>query len=318
MKNYPGISIIIPTHNRESFLAEAINSILMQNYPGKIEIIVSDDGSVDRTLEIASAFGKKLKIIQKPDDCLSQGAASARNRGINAATQPFVCFLDSDDFYLKAHFKKMMRVFKKNPNLSFVFCRLLECKEENGKRIFREWTTPQISKKDIKNPVVSRSHVVHTNSFLFKKEVFEKAGTFNEIYSNGEDGDMWMRISELFEGEFSDHFGAVYRSFHSENQLTKNETDKVRRNSLIIFKKAIKRYDHLGMNDTFRIFKLKQHLLMDLYRDRKALYFFQYIKLIMRYPMSVWYILNDYINNLKNNNLDSYDDLSSFFTHTKR
>lgn len=55
--------------------------------------------------------------------------------------------------------------------------------------MFRPWTHFKVFKEDIKNPVVSRSHIVHTNSFLFRKEVFEKVGNFNESYSNGEDGD---------------------------------------------------------------------------------------------------------------------------------
>jgi glycosyltransferase involved in cell wall biosynthesis len=316
MKKNPGISIIIPTLNRETFLADAINSILLQKYPGQVEIIVSDDGSVDKTLEVASSFGGKVKIITKPQNCRSQGAAGARNRGLFAANQPFICFLDSDDYFLKGHLKKMMKVFEKKPNIGFAFCRVVECKEENGKRYFTEWTSAQISKKDIKNPVVSRSHIVHTNGLMFKKEVFAKAGIFNETYSNGEDGDMWMRISELYEGGFSDHFGAVYNSFHSEDQLTKNLKDKIRRNSLIIFKNAIERYHQLRLNDTFRIFKLKQHLVCELYRERKALYYYEYIKLILRYPRSIRFIMNDYFNNINNHKKhkkDFYDDISVFF-----
>lgn len=88
-----GISIIIPTFNREAFIGEAIQSILKQEYPYKIEIIISDDGSTDNTLSIAARYGQKRKILKKPDNCLSQGASGARNRGIAAATQPFLGFL---------------------------------------------------------------------------------------------------------------------------------------------------------------------------------------------------------------------------------
>ncbi len=312
MEKYPGISVIIPTFNREGFLAEAINSILIQDYNGVIEIIVSDDGSTDNSLKIASQFGEKVKIINKPGNCLSQGAAGSRNRGLSAATQSLICFLDSDDFFLKDHFKKMVIVLLKNPDLSFVFCRVLECTEKNGKRLFRQWTYPQVNKRDIKNPVVSRSHIVHTNSFIFKKEVFENVGVFNETYSNGEDGDLWMRISEVYKGGFSNHFGAVYNSSHGELQLTKRKQEIIKRDSMIIFKNAVHRYYQLKLKDTFRIFKLKHHLLIILYNNNKSMYYTKYVNLILHYPISIGYVVMDYFYNFQKRKENTFRDLSHY------
>lgn len=85
-----GISIIIPTYNREQFIREAIKSVIDQDYDGIIEIIISDDGSSDTTIKIAETFGAKVKVIRKPENCQSQGASGARNRGINASTQPYI------------------------------------------------------------------------------------------------------------------------------------------------------------------------------------------------------------------------------------
>jgi glycosyltransferase involved in cell wall biosynthesis len=302
MEENPGISVIIPTFNSESFVAEAINSILMQEYQGTIEIIISDDGSTDKTLTIASNFDK-VKILERPENCFTRGAAAARNRGLSACSQPFICFLDSDDFYCKSHFSKMTKILKENDSLGFVFCRVLECREENGKRMFRQWTHRKVNKNDIKNPVVSRSHIVHTNSFMFRKEVFENAGKFNESYSNGEDGDLWMRISEVYKGAFSDHFGAVYKTNHSEYQLTKNEEKEIRKSSLMIFNNAICRYKELKLKDRFRIFKLNHTRLIILYNNKKSIYYFKYILLILHYPISIWYILMDYYYYYQKRNL---------------
>ena len=172
----PGISVIIPTYNREQFVVQAIQSVLSQEYEGNIEIIISDDGSNDNTLKNAENFGEKIKIFKKPENCKTQGVATTRNRGIKVSTQPFICFLDSDDFYLPGHFKNIIPLFENIPRLGFAFCRVLEVKKENDKELFREWTHRRIFKDDIKNPVVSRSRIVHTNSFMFRKEVFEKVG----------------------------------------------------------------------------------------------------------------------------------------------
>ena len=315
MEMNTGISVIIPTYNRKKFISEAIESVLIQEYNGNIEIIISDDGSTDNTLSIVNGFGDKVKILKKPNHCLSQGASGARNRGIAAATQPLVCFLDSDDFYLTGHFKKMTKILEDNPQLGFVFCRMLECEEKNNKRMFRQWTHIKVLKEDIKNPVVSRSHIVHTNSFMFRREVFEKAGCFNESYSNGEDGDLWMRISELYKGAFSDHFGAIYKISHNENQLSKNKEDEIKECYSKIFTNAVSRYYQLNLKDRYRIFKLK-HILLNLsFKNKKSIYYPKYLGLIARYPVSPWFIIKEYYyNKEKKRNNDFREDLSSFFS----
>ena len=73
-----GISIIIPVYNREAFLEEAIKSVLEQKYDGSLEIIVSDDGSTDRSLEIAQSFGSQVCVVLKDEKCKSQGVSGAR------------------------------------------------------------------------------------------------------------------------------------------------------------------------------------------------------------------------------------------------
>jgi len=258
-----GISIIIPAFNREKFIGDAIQSVIDQEYHGNIEIIISDDGSSDKTIEIAESFGDKVTIVKKPKDSKSQGAAGARNRGIKISTQPYICFLDSDDFFLAGHLKKMASSLESQPGLGFAFCRTLEIDEEKSLILFRKWTKGHITCNDISNPAVSGNDVVNTNVFIFQRYVFDKVGVFDETFENGEDSDMWMRISELYRGTFSDHFGAVRRR-HGINQLTNNSKESVLSCYCEVYKKAIKRYHKLGLKDTYRLFRL--HLLVIKYR----------------------------------------------------
>lgn len=299
----PGISVIIPTYNRERFIKDAIQSVLDQEYDGSLEIIISDDGSIDDTLSVAKNLGEKVKIVRKPVDCKTQGVAGARNRGIKASTQPFICFLDSDDFYLPLNLNRIISAFEKEPELGFAFCRILEVKENNDIKSFRPWTHRYIFKNDIQNLVVSRSQVVHTNSFIFRREVF-RVGLFNEKYSNGEDGDLWMRISEQFKGKFMDHFGAVYRTHHGINQLTKNSIDQINKCSSLIFEEAKNRYYTLKLNNPKRIFKIKYKLLRLRYRNdnnKKNIYYLKYLAIIMRYPTGYFQKLleSHYVNKEK-------------------
>jgi glycosyltransferase involved in cell wall biosynthesis len=280
-----GISIIIPTYNRYQYLSDTIESVISQDYEGELEIIISDDGSTDETLEVAASFGDKVKILRKHNSSI-QGAAGARNRGILVASMPLVCFLDSDDFYLAGHLRKIAQLFEDDESIGFAFCRILEVRQIGGKTLYRPWTHKKIFVNDIKNPVVSRSNVVHTNSFMFKREVFNKVGYFNTDYSHGEDGDLWMRISEQFKGAFSNHYGAVYRIFHENNQLTKGSSAVINNCHVKIHEDAIRRYYKLNIRDRNRIFELK-HLSLHANKEKgKLLYFFLYFKLILSYPFT--------------------------------
>lgn len=281
-----GISVIIPVYNRERLVSEAIRSVLNQQYKGLVEIILSDDGSSDGTLAVLHSFGSRIKVVLKPADCRSQGASASRNRGLKASTQPLICFLDSDDFYLPGHFEKMTALLRSGKDLGFVFCRTLAVKEENGSQLYKPWTHQYIFPHDILNPSVTRDGVVNTNCFMFRREVFSTVGYFNEGYTNGEDIDLWLRISEQYKGGFSDHYGAVYRTHHAEDQLTRHSVVKINSCLLNIYNDAVSRYIELGLRDSNRLFELRHQILHRKYSDRKLFYLFKYISLIARFPLN--------------------------------
>lgn len=89
----PLVSVIVPAFNAEATLAEALRSALAQTYPN-IEIVVVDDGSSDRTAEIAAGF-EGVTLIRKANG----GIASARNAGIAAAKGEWIAPLDADDLW---------------------------------------------------------------------------------------------------------------------------------------------------------------------------------------------------------------------------
>jgi len=252
-----GISVIIPVYNREAFLEQAIRSVLAQDYAGKLEIIVSDDGSTDRSVEIAGSFGEKVQVVQKPNGIMARGVSATRNRGLAASTQAYVSFLDSDDFYLPNHLNRMAAILENRAELGFVFSRMMQMKDQNGDRFIAPWTRTRLSKRDIMNPVVSGANVFHTNIFLFRKRVFDTVGVFDESYTNGEDGDLWIRISEQYNGTFSDHYGAVYRSVHQFSQLTEMKRGHINQCSQRIFSNALARCLSKPRANRYRLFRLR-------------------------------------------------------------
>lgn len=89
------VSIIIPCYNAERWVAEAIQSCLDQTY-SPIEIIVIDDGSTDKSLEVIKSFGHKIRWETGPN----QGGNVARNRGLELAKAEWLQYLDADDYLL--------------------------------------------------------------------------------------------------------------------------------------------------------------------------------------------------------------------------
>src|SRR5210317_1951921 len=105
----PLVSVIIPTYNRGWILAEAIDSVLAQDFKD-YELIVVDDGSTDNTREILGRYGRDIVVLAQSN----QGVSAARNRGIAACTGKFVAFLDSDDLWLPQKLSRQVNFFNSN------------------------------------------------------------------------------------------------------------------------------------------------------------------------------------------------------------
>ena len=93
--NSTSFSIIVLTYNSEQYIKRCLKSILDQTY-SNFEVIIVDNGSKDSTKKIVSSFDKRFKWTE----CLNSDMGMARNFGINQAKGEYICFLDSDDYYL--------------------------------------------------------------------------------------------------------------------------------------------------------------------------------------------------------------------------
>ncbi len=108
------ISIIIPVYNNEKYIGECIKSIEEQKYDlNKIEIILINDGSTDKSLEICQQLAKDNKNIKLINQ-QNQGVSLTRNTGIKMAEGKYIMFLDSDDFISKNAVKEIVNFFDKH------------------------------------------------------------------------------------------------------------------------------------------------------------------------------------------------------------
>ena len=109
------ISIIIPSYNNKSFLAQAVHSALQQSETG--EVIIVDDASTDGSLELVLSLAAKDHRVRLIRQSPNAGAGAARNRGIEVAAFPWISFLDADDYFLPNRFQALFHTFSLDPNL---------------------------------------------------------------------------------------------------------------------------------------------------------------------------------------------------------
>jgi glycosyltransferase involved in cell wall biosynthesis len=95
------VSVVIPVHNGERYVAQCLENLLGQTYK-ELEIIVVDDGSTDRTVEIARRY--PVRILEQD----KRGVSAARNAGMDAATGEYLHFMDVDDAVNDCFYEKML------------------------------------------------------------------------------------------------------------------------------------------------------------------------------------------------------------------
>lgn len=108
------LSIIIPVYNTEEYLMRCINSIVEQEVNFEYEIIIVNDGSTDKSIQIIKELGQKYNNIVIIDHKANKSLAVARKTGINSALGNYIMHIDSDDWIVAGSLKKILSVIKEN------------------------------------------------------------------------------------------------------------------------------------------------------------------------------------------------------------
>ncbi|MFK8046428.1 MAG: glycosyltransferase family 2 protein [Crocinitomicaceae bacterium] len=207
------VSIVVPIYNTELYLSETIASVLSQTY-NNWELLLIDDGSIDKSAEICRGFSQKDKRIQYYFK-QNGGQASARNFGIKKSSGAWIAFLDSDDIWLPSKLEDQFEAVEAH-NPDFLYGLGYYFYEEKDEQLVPyEWITGQRSGKDFFQ-ILYASCAVNTNTVLIKKALFETVGFFNEseILRGTEDWDLWLRISKKIDTVYGSPKRNVYYRIH--------------------------------------------------------------------------------------------------------
>jgi glycosyltransferase involved in cell wall biosynthesis len=126
MTSLPLISVIIPTWNYGRFLAEAINSVLAQDWP-EMEVVIADDASTDETQSVVDSFRDRVVSVRRPE---RGGTAAARNSGFNQSRGELVCFLDSDDFMVAQSLSSLAGALARHPEAGAAYGLVAQVQQE--------------------------------------------------------------------------------------------------------------------------------------------------------------------------------------------
>jgi len=112
---HPFISVIVPVHNGEKYIAECLEALRKSSYKS-YEIIVADDGSTDNSADVCRSFGAKVVSLQS-----RSGPASARNAGVKEASGDIILFIDADVVARQETLRRVATTFQDNPDVAAVF-----------------------------------------------------------------------------------------------------------------------------------------------------------------------------------------------------
>ena len=178
------VSIITTCYNREKTIAQAIESVLGQDYP-HIEYIVVDGMSQDRSLEVIRSYGSRItKVIAEPDG----GMYEAINKGIKMATGEVIGLLHSDDFLMHNHIiAEIVEHFQKT-SADMVYGDGLFVDADETEKVIRDWRSGNYHRWKVRLGWLP----LHPTVYI-KRSAIEQYGLYNEKYKIAADSDFLVR-----------------------------------------------------------------------------------------------------------------------------
>lgn len=227
------LSVIIPVYNGESFLNKAYNSIVSQELNScDYEIICIDNNSTDNSIKI-------IKELQAKDSRVKfftekrQGAAAARNAGIENACGDYIYMFDVDDDIYPEALNKMIHVLDSHVAVDAVFGKMVKSNKGISETIKPSDETDVVIFKDAPYWGIhwfsSLKNVVGPPAFLYRKRVFEKIGNYNVDLKIGQDTALDIKLGMTCNLAFLDTYVYLYFK-HQQSSI-----QKAKKNHNIIF-----------------------------------------------------------------------------------
>jgi glycosyltransferase involved in cell wall biosynthesis len=234
----PLVSIIIPVYNAARILKQTIECALEQTHEPK-EIIIVDDGSADKSFELAKAYeSEKVKVIRQSN----AGAAVARNTGLTHAKGDYIQFLDAGDLLTADKIEKQVKALHGEQNkIAVCNYKQFTTEDELKNGLYPDQSTFIYSSDDPQDFLIAlwggkgQPNFIQTNCWLVPKQMIERAGGWRVYRCPDDDGDFFARVLLASKGIV--YVPDVYNYYHTEpgaaNQLSQSKNKKYLQNTLL-------------------------------------------------------------------------------------
>ena len=183
----PTISVIIPAYNAERTILETIASVQQQTF-SDLELIVVDDGSTDRTLELLhSVTDERLKIFSYQN----AGVSVARNRGISHATGEFIGFLDADDLWTPDKLETQLTALQQHPEAGVAYSWTYFMNEKGASYIEKS----KAFEGNVYAELLVTNFLHNGSNPLIRSQAIESVGGFDPALAFGEEWDFYLRLA---------------------------------------------------------------------------------------------------------------------------
>ena len=240
----PLVSICIPTYNGEKYLKEALDSALNQTY-ANIEIIVSDDGSTDTTIDIITEYVKDSSIPVKLYNHQSKGIGANWNNCVRKSNGEYIKFLFQDDVLHPRCIDEMVKMAKLNEQIGLVYCKRAIIYSKNNINhndwvakygsLHNKWNElnpmdePIIDGKCylkdynlLKEPL---NKIGEPTATLIAKKCFEEVGFFSDSMKQALDIEYWFRLMKAYKICFINKKLISFRLHNQQASFINKEND---------------------------------------------------------------------------------------------
>jgi len=227
----PTVSVVIPAYNAERTILETIASVQNQTF-SDFEIIIINDGSKDRTLEIIqSVSDEKIKIIS----CENSGVCEARNRGISHACGEFVSFIDADDLWTPEKLEDQLNALRNKTDADVAYSWTYFFYEQTGDKKPGE---PTFYEGNILPFLLKNNFIASGSNILLRKDAISQIGNFDPTFPHCADWDFYLRLAAQCNYVLVPKHQIIYRQ--STTSMTSTKLEDIERQLLLMLDKTYK------------------------------------------------------------------------------
>jgi glycosyltransferase involved in cell wall biosynthesis len=294
----PLVSIIIPLYNKEKFIHETLESVKSQS-DTRWECILVDDGSTDKTLDIAKKYtliDNRFSLYQRQND-LPKGPSSCRNYGVSLAKGDYVIFLDADDILTNTCVENRLQQFSNNINYDFLVFSMSTFESINSLKIDSNRIVCPTEKEKALKLFFLGKYPWCVSTPIYKKDFFLKIGGFNRELQRFTDLELGLKALFYKDSTYKvidivDFYYRIDKRTHIERKKNNEFIDSMVR-SMFIYKKSI--FSKMDKNHFF------------VFRNELKYELFFLINILISFNRKAY--INSLIRIYKRDNIITYSDL---------